>query len=259
MVAFMPFYCYSFLNDRINKTMIRNLFAILLTLSFSSACLAGLVGKWELPDRSLSTSIEYQDDNNIRIEVGKDMYLLFKDGASYMITGQSVVDADAFREEVKDWAVTDFLAQRMKKRQARVQTQTIEDTDRTETISGITGKVYVATMEDPDSKAPLTREIVLTDDPRLVKLKLIMQRFADSQMNKITRSEFTAMHKTMKNRFGEDRAILRYGKRFVLSSIEEKDIDPTRFELPPNAQVKSIPGLAEIGSIIKLMVPTSED
>ena len=217
------------------------------------------MGKWDLPSRNLVTSIEYQDDNNIRIALGKKMYLLFKDGATYMITGQSVVDADAFREQVKDWAITDFVAKRMKKRGARVQSQTLEKTDRTEVVSGITGTVYLATMQDPDSGKPITREIVLTKDPRLVKLKLIMKNFAEGQMHKITRPEFTAMHKIMQGRFDEDSAILRYGDRLVVTSIEEAEIDPKRFQLPENAIIKTVPGLVEIGSMIKLMMPGKED
>jgi len=235
---------------------IRNFAIILLSLTFANTCFAGLVGTWKLPKRGIVTSIEYQDDNNIRIAVGESMYLLFKDGASYMITGQSVVDADAFRNEIKDWAVTDFLAERMKKRAARVETRSISKTERTEKVAGITGNVYEVTMQDPDSKETLTREMVLTKDERMVKLKLIMDNFADKQMNKISRPEFTAMHEIMQSSFDKDSAVLRYGDRFELSSIEELDIDPKRFQLPEGAEIKTMPGFTEIGSILKLMMPT---
>lgn len=238
--------------------MTRLLAALLLTLSFTNTCLAGLIGSWELPHRSLTTTIEYKDDNNIRISIGKDMYMLFKDGESYMITGQSVVDADAFREEIKDWAIADFLAERMKKRSARVKTQTLSETDRTETIFGITGKVFVATMHETGTKEPITREIVLTQDDRLVRLKKIMDHFADNQMSKVSRPEFTAMHEIMQNTFDSDSAILRYGDRFILSSVEEKEIDAKRFQLPENIEIKVMPGLTEIGSILKLMMPVPE-
>jgi len=239
--------------------MIRIFAALLLTLSFANTCLAGLVGSWELPHRGITTTIEYKDDNNIRITIGDNMYMLFKDGASYMITGQSVVDADAFREEIKDWAIADFLAERMKKRGARVKTQTLSETDRTETIFGITGKVFVATMVEAGVEQPIIREVVLTQDDRLVRLKKIMDRFADKQMSKTSRPEFTAMLEIMQNTFDSDSAILRYGDRFILLSVEEKEIDSKRFQLPENAQVKTMPGFTEIGSILKLMMPVSEN
>ena len=245
-------------DSRINKIIVPVL--LILAFFFANVSHAGLVGKWDLPKRQQTMTVEYRDDNHIRMGLGDgSMYFLYKEGATYLITGDSVVDADAFRNEVKDWAIAGFIAKRMAKRASRVKTQTVTKTDRLETIAGIEGDVYIAEMNEPGSNKTLTREVVITTDPRLVQLKAAMDRFANSQMDKISRPEFGVMHKVMQSSYSNDQAILRYHDRFQVMAIEEKEIPLSRFELPQGAEIKPMPGLADIGQLLKIMTPLGND
>lgn len=229
-------------------------------LAFAPLTSAGLIGVYELPNKDMQMTLEYLDDENIRIQVEEDFYLLINGSNMYMVNGKSITDVKEFREKVRNWRITKFLQNRAQKRMQKMPTnKSISITDRTETLAGITGTVWESRVTDPDTQIEEIKEIVVTDDSRMVKLKLAMRNVSRAQENEHTPENIKKMRSKMESTFGDDVAILRYDNRFMLKSIKEIELDPRKFLLPKNMNIKSMPSFSDLTNILQLVASLSTD
>ncbi len=229
-------------------------------LAFAPLTSAGLIGVYELPNKDMQMTLEYLDDENIRIQVEEDFYLLINGSNMYMVNGKSITDVKEFRERVRNWRITKFLQNRAQKRMQKMPTnKSISITDRTETLAGITGTVWESRVTDPDTQIEEIKEIVVTDDSRMVKLKLAMRNVSRAQENEHTPENIKKMRSKMESTFGDDVAILRYDNRFMLKSIKEIELDPRKFLLPKNMNIKSMPSFSDLTNILQLVASLSTD
>ena len=241
------------------KQILPFLLSLCLFLSSSWAS-AGLIGVYELPKQNRQMVMEYQDDENIRIQVEEDFYLLVSGGKMYMVNGDSITDVKAFRDRIRSWGITKFMEKRAEKRMKKMpNNQNLVKTDRSETLAGIKGIVWEAHVSDPETQEKEIKEIVITDDARMVALKLAMRKISQAQESEQTPENFKKMRNNMQSVFGDDVAILRYNDRFKLGSLKEADIDPERFQLPNQMEIRSLPKISDLTQIFSLMASLSED
>lgn len=245
------------------KTQTKKTFSLLLLtslFSFAPFASAGLIGIYELPNKNRQMTLEYLNDENIRIQIEKDFYLLVNGTKMYMVNGKNITDVKAFRERVQNWGITKFLQKRAQKRMQKMPTNdSLTMTKRTETLAGITGIVWEARIIDPDSKKEEIKEIVVTDDARMVALKLAMRKVSRAQESDQTPEDFKQMRTKMESTFGDDVAILRYDDRFKLTSLQEANLDPEKFLLPNDKEIRTMPSISDLGNILQLVASLSTD
>ncbi len=121
-------------------------------------------------------------------------------------------------------------------------TPQFEKTGRVETITGITGQVYLVSM-DNEMGQPETVEMVFGHDPRLMSLHQAQARWTESSgiMCETYESSFSEFMKTYAEN-GPNDAILRYSDVMKLESVEEATLAQNRFHVP---RVKEI----DLGSL----------
>lgn len=237
-----------------------SLFLLITLFTFSPLASAGLVGVYELPSKNRQMTLEYLDDDNIRIQVEEGFYLLVNGTKMYMINGNNITDVKAFRERVQGWGITKFLQKRAQKRlQKMPNNDNLTMTNRTETLGGITGIIWEARIIDPDTQKEEIKEIVVTNDARMVVLKLAMQNISRAQNTEETPEDFKKMRTAMESTFGDDVAILRYDDRFKLRSIQEANLDPEKFLLPADQKIRTIPSISDLSNILQLVASLSTD
>lgn len=237
-----------------------SLFLLISLSSFAPLASAGLVGIYELTSKNRQMTLEYLDEENIKIQIEEEFYLLVKGTKMYMINGNNVTDVKAFREQVEGWRITKFLQNRAQKRLQKMPTNgKLTMTDKTETLAGIKGTVWEARIIDPDNQREEVKEIVITDDARVVALKLAMQNVSRAQETENTPEDFKKMRAAMESTFGNDVAILRYDDRFKLKSIQEAHLDPEKFLLPADQKIRTMPSISDLGNILQLVASLSAD
>jgi len=246
------------------KTMqfqkVYSLLLIFFLITFAPVTFAGLIGVYEMPSKDMQMTLEYLDDENIRIQVEDGFYLLINGSNMYMVNGKSITDVKAFREKVRSWRITKFFQNRAEKRMQKMPTnKSISVTERTETLGGITGTIWESRVTDPDTQKEEIKEIVVTDDSRLVKLKLAMRKISREQENEHTPENLKKMRSKMESVFGDEVAILRYDNRFRLKSIKEIDLEPGKFLLPKDMEIKSMPSFNDLANILQLVATLSTD
>ena len=237
---------------------------LLITLIFSlliPLCTqAATVAEWRLPSKEVTFKVTYQDTNNIRISIEKDLYLLVKDSGLFMVNGDSVLDINALRKRVQDWSLVRYLATKMEARSKRVPPpENLNATGEYETVAGIKGEIFRATIINPETGLEETREIVLTTDKRLLRLKKVMNEIADKNMKTFHNKGFGTMRNTMRNSFPSNMSILRYDQKFQVASLTEQAIDPQYFELPKDAPIKALPNIFDISTFARLAAPFTYD
>jgi len=222
----------------------------------SKAAYAGIVVMWELPARKMHFKVEYENAENVRMSIEDNLYLLVRGSNIYVINEGSVTDVNAFRDKIKDWAIVRFLADRMDARSKKIPAPgTLKATGRTEVVAGIQGDVYHTEITDPESGKKEQRDIVLTTDIRLVKLKQSMQEISDRNMRTFHNHGFTHMRDSFNQSFPPDVAILRYDTKFYVASVTEKTLAPERFQLPEGSEIKDLPSLSDLSTFIRLATP----
>jgi len=236
------------------------LLSLFFLITFAPLTYAGLIGVYEFPSKDMQITLEFKDEENIRIQVEEDFYLLINGTMVYMVNGENITDVKAFSERVRSWRITKFLQKRAQKRMQKMPTKkTISITDRTETLGGITGAVWESRIIDPETQLEEIKEIVVTGDSRMVRLKLAMQHISRSHESKQTPENIKKMRSKIESAFGDNVAILRYDNRFRLKSIKEIDLDPKIFLLPHKMEIKSMPSFSDLTNILQLVASLSTD
>ena len=248
------------LNANFSKKQILPFLLSLCLFISSSWAAAGLIGVYELPKQNRQMVMEYHDDQNIRIKVEEDFYLLVSGGNMYMVNGDSITDVKAFRDRIRSWGITKFMEKRAEKRMKKMpNNQNLVKTNRSETLAGIKGTVWEAHVIDPETQEKEVKEIVVTDDARLVALKMAMRKVQEANESEETPENFKKMRSNMQSVFGDDVAILRYNDRFKLNSLKEAEINPEKFQLPNQMEIRSLPKISDLTHIFQLMASLSAD
>ena len=217
-----------------------------------------MVASWELPKKGMRFTVEYFDANNIRMSTEDELYLLVINSDIYLINGDSITDVNAFRDKVKDWSIVRFLAKKVGSRSKKIPSPgSLKATGEIETIAGIQGEVYRATITDVETGTTEDQEIVLTKHPKLVELKHAMQSISDRNMKTFHNKGFAHMKNAMQDTFPPDVSILRYGDKFHVTSFSVKDLPIERFQLPNNNPIKELPSISDLTAFLRLAAPLS--
>lgn len=198
-----------------------------LAVSLATPALADLTLTYDVTDFGPMTM--YLSDHGLVVDMGGNGSTVFYPAsasetgkpAAYVVQGSGanvmVIDALALLNNPKLAAVGAQAAE-------ATEGVTIEKTDRTETIAGVTGTLYLVTSKEGD-----TQEFVMSKD------------LPDEQLYGSTMKQFTAAFDgAMGGNVFEDvppevfssGVTLRADDQFVLKSWSGADIDPARFRLP---------------------------
>jgi hypothetical protein len=234
---------------------------ILILLILPTWALADLKVVWMLPKKDVQFIVEYRDLNTMRMGIDNGMYLLILGEDLYAINEKRTLDVHAFGEQLQDMWLTEFFANRMQQRSGRVPPpSSLRPLNREETVAGVKGEVYEVTRPtDKNSTKSETYEIVLTEDPRLVELKLAMKQWMQQNSERLQKEGFIKMQKAMQSLIPERQAIIRYSDRFTISEITDNPIAEDRFQLPPGNEIRTSPTFADVSTALKVMMPLARD
>lgn len=131
----------------------------------------------------------------------------------------------------------------------RMAPQSLTATGRTETVAGIPGKVYEATIVDADGRTQ-NSDMVLTDDARVIELSqaylyTVAAMFGSDDVRKAYEDSLPA----------GARGILRVGSEWSLQSISDVAPPPSDFELPaaPAGLPAGMPNMQQLQEMMKQM------
>jgi hypothetical protein len=218
----------------------KHILAILLmaTVSFVGVGMVSaedLVATWSMKDGPFMT-IELQDQDNFRMNMGKDAYILMSQGKGYMVSKEKgewvATSMEAMKKMMESSGIRDLMSQMGRKPAQDDRPPRFEKTGRVETIAGIKGQVYMVSMENAMGK-PETVEMVFGEDSRLVRLHQAQARWAKSSgiMSGQGKQSYKALiKKYAKN--GPGGAMLRFADVMKLESIKEVQLANSRFRIP---------------------------
>lgn len=188
------------------------------------AVLADITAVFESEDGGMT--IEYRDDNHVRMRTADNTFFVIRDGKGYMVS-----------REGGEWlviAVDD--TSKMMGGGADDREFDLRDTGRTETIAGIKGRVYEYAERDSwTGDLGPTTEIVLSDDADVRAVYRGIMR---------TTGILTAMAGGQMENPGApaigDKGLLRHGNEWRLLSLNRNPIPDRHFSLP--AEPRRMPG-----------------
>ncbi len=204
-----------------------------------------LIATWSMKDGPGMT-IELQDQDNFRMNMGADTYILVNQGKGYLVSKEDgewvAMSMESMKEIMKMSGIQDLMAKMSEQPIQENRAPQFEKTGRVETIAGITGQVYLVSM-DNDMGQLETVEMVFGDDPRVMPLHQVQARWAESSeiMSGPYKSSFSDFMKTYADN-GPSGAMLRYSDVMKLESVEETTLAQSRFNVP---QVKEM----DLGSL----------
>ncbi len=194
-----------------------------------------LIATWSMKDGPLMT-IELQDQENFRMNMGADTYILVNQGKGYLVSREDgewvAMSMESMKEIMKMSGIQDLMAKMGEQPIQENRAPQFEKTGRVETIAGITGQVYLVSM-DNEMGQPETVEMVFGDDPRLMRLHQAQARWTESSeiISGPYESSFSEFMKTYAEN-GPDGAMLRYSDIIKLESVQEAKIAQSRFTIP---------------------------
>lgn len=211
---------------------------LMATLSLIGAGRANaedLVATWSMKDGPLMT-IELKDQDNFRMNMGADSYILMSQGKGYMVSKEDGEWVATSMEDMKKMmemsGMQDLMAKMGKKHVQDNRPPRFEKTGRVETIAGIKGQVYMVSM-DKNMGKPETVEMVFGEDSRLIRLHQAQVRWAESSGMMGGRggpSYSELIKKYAKN--GPGGAMLRYADLMKLESVQDAKLANSRFRVP---------------------------
>jgi len=194
-----------------------------------------LVATWSMKDGPLMT-IELKDQENFRMNVGTDSYVLMSQGKGYMVSKEDgewvATSMESMKKMLEMSGMRDLMANRGKKQVKNDRPPRFEKTGQEEIIAGIKGQVYLVSMDNAMGK-PETVEMVFGEDPRLLRLHQAQARWSESSGIMGGRggpSYSELIKKYAKN--GPEGAMLRYADVMKLESIQEAKLTNSRFDVP---------------------------
>ena len=211
---------------------------LMATLSLIGAVRANaedLVATWSMKDGPLMI-IELQDQDNFRMNIGTDSYVLMSQGKGYMVSKEDgewfATSMESMKKMMEMSGMRNLMAKMGKKHVQNDRPPRFEKTGQEETIAGIKGQVYLVSMDNAAGK-PETVEMVFGEDPRLLRLHQAQARWSESSgmMDRRGGASYSELiKKYAKN--GPEGAMLRYADVMKLESIQEAKLANSRFNVP---------------------------
>ena len=170
-------------------------------------------------------AITWRDAETMRMDPGDSAdYMLVRDGKAYSVS------QDGGETMVMDLAGMSAMVQAMasqggEKKNPFGSIDSVEATGATQTVAGVTGRVYHMKWTDPDGSRK-SGDAVLTDDPLAVE----MTRTYFSSMGRMFAAD--AANAFLNALPDNDRGLLRMGNQFHVESISRADPPDATFELP---------------------------
>lgn len=192
-----------------------------LVLGAPAVSAADYVGTYMTPDGSMT--MEYRDDQNLRVRTADGEHLLISGGSTYVVYQEGgewlVMPMDAVFGAAGGSAPVEEAEYRM------------NATGRTEVVAGFQGEIYEVERCDAWSgDCSRDDEVVVSDDPRVANLFAGMQAMS-RQMSQHEGDDVLEMPEGMEN-YGLLRA---HGVE--LQSAEQTRLPDNTFALPPNHRV----------------------
>ncbi|EED30475.1 conserved hypothetical protein [gamma proteobacterium NOR5-3] len=199
-----------------------------------------------------ATVFEYRDQL-LRIDIPgqENSYVILRDNTIYSVIQQDgntiVMDAGSAMKSMGVNAAASVPSD------INAEVVSLKKTGRTEVVAGIKGDVYELKFKDENGEAQ-SEELVLSDDARALEF-----RDALFQMLEIaaTLTSNSAPENTQSMRAqleGIDAGMLRFGSEFAVTTIDDRAIDPARFELP--AEPMNLNGIGAMLGGLSQQAPT---
>ncbi len=218
--------------------------ACLLMLAALNTAYAGTISRWNLPDGKMFT-LTYQDNQHIRIELGKGHQLLINGAKSHLVTRQGSQRIAMDLANMGD-ALEAFGGLMMQNAQQRVDELKgskvqFKKTGRIERIGGYRGEVYQVNLSSP--KGNETHEIVVSNHPDILALQDIFlelgkraSKVLPNNQGLVTMNYFSRQAKSVG--IG---GVLRYGSDLSLREVEKKKLVSGAFQLPQGVTLITLP------------------
>lgn len=219
-----------------------------LVLCFASSTLANLAfagaADMQTSDGN-QMKFEYAGDN-LRINTGQEgSYMVVNNDGLYVVSNANgtpmVIDAGKMMGMFGEMAATAPSI-------ASSKIVSLEATGRRENIAGIKGEIYKLEYIDTSSEDVQTAELVLSDDPRAIKMSKAMNGFA-AAMVKALGQDPKGANDLEKQMAKLDKGVLRYGDDMRVTAISDRTIASDRFVLP--AAPTDLSGMSGIADAIK--------
>lgn len=182
------------------------------------------------------TTLSWQDVDTMRLDMDDEGNALIKrDGKTYSISqdnGQpQVMDVTAMMQAMQAMGAEDGQSEN-----PFGSIDSIEPTNKTETVAGIKGRVYHMTWTNPGGPQQ-SGDVVLTDDPLVVEMTRAylgsMGGMTDADAGSVWEDALPA----------NDRGLLRMGDQMRVKSISRAEPPAASFELPAKpVDLKSLMG-----------------
>jgi hypothetical protein len=212
---------------------------LLAGLLTAMPALADVTAVYQL-DRKNQMTVSVRDQNHVRMDVAKDMFLLLKGEKTYSVrkegNGWVAMDMDQIRKMTEG-----FGGMPMNDADDEGPQGSFRDTGRTETVAGYKGKVYEITDGDGERT-----EVVLTDHKDLTTITQAMTRFG---VQSASNMGFAGAGKVpdLSGMAGGYTGLLRQDKHMTLLSVDKSGKGSGYFDLPPGTVMEKMPGMGGAG------------
>ena len=225
------------------KKALGSLALLLATSTLANFALAGAADMKNADGNVMK--FEYEGDK-LRINTGQEgSYMVVNNDGMYVVSnadGQPmVIDAGKMMGMFGDMAATAPSI-------ASSEIVSLEPTGRRENNAGMEGEIYKLEYIDNSSKDVQTAELVLSDDPRAIKMSRAMSGFA-AAMVKALGQDPKGANDLEKQMAKLDKGVLRYGDDMRVTAISDRAIASERFVLP--AAPTDMSGMSGIADAIK--------
>lgn len=186
---------------------------------------------------------EYEGDN-LRINTGQEgSYMVVNNDGIYVVSNANgtpmVIDAGKMMGMFGDMAATAPSI-------ASSKIVSLEATGKRENNAGIEGEIYKLEYIDNSSEDVQTAELVLSDDPRAIKMSKAMNGFA-AAMVKALGQDPEGANDLEKQMAKLDKGVLRYGDDMRVTALSDRTIASDRFVLPAApTDLSGLSGLADM-------------
>ena len=218
---------------------IRSSIMLLAGLLTAMPTLADVTAVYQL-DRKNQMTVSVRDQNHVRMDMAKDMFLLLKGDKTYSVRkeGGSWVATDL--DEIKKMTAG-FGGMPMGDDEDEGLQGSVRDTGRTETVAGYKGKVYEVIDEEGERS-----EIVLTDHKALTMVTQGMSRLGAQSAKNMGFFGANDMEDHAQI-VGGHTGLLRQDKDMTLVSVDKSSKGSGYFELPPGTVMEKMPGMGGAG------------
>ena len=198
-----------------------------LLLSAASISTALAAGTAQINTDGEASTVIWQDVNNIVLEPesSQEGRMVVKDGKMYSVQTEGgkplVIELGNMMQALGG------LLQDTGNEFPMPSVIQVTDTNKTEQVAGIQGRVYSMEIEEKGKRK--TIEAVFTDNKTAVEMTEVYISFVELMMGQELAKELVNFHKTFPQ---NHKGLLRFADDFIVTSLNNKTPDPQLFELP---------------------------